>query len=130
MPEGIFTVDKNFRIIFFNKEAEAITGLKRESVLGKFCKYVFRSDTCLENCPIAQVLKTEKNIFDYESIITPCPGGNKTIKLNAAVLYNENNEPNGGVVTFRAISEFEAITMDLQKNTQFSGMIGHSKQMK
>ena len=36
--EGVFTVDKNFRINFFNKAAENITGYKRENVVGKFCK--------------------------------------------------------------------------------------------
>ena len=33
--EGVFTVDKNFRITFFNRAAEKITGYKKEELLGK-----------------------------------------------------------------------------------------------
>ena len=34
--EGVFTVDKDFKINFFNKAAEKITGYKREEVNRKF----------------------------------------------------------------------------------------------
>lgn len=125
--EGVFTVDKDFKINFFNKSAERITGYKRDEVLGKFCKHVFHSQVCFTECPIAIVLKSKKNIYDFESSIqtqsVPC----KPIKLNAAVLYNESDEPTGGIISFRDISAFEVIGMDLQKQTQFHGMIGHSK---
>lgn len=130
IAEGVFTVDKNFRINFFNKSAEKITGQTREGVMGKFCKHVFRSEVCFTDCPIATVLQNKKNIFDFESKIKTFAGIDKPIKLNAAVLYNEFDEPTGGIVSFRDISVFEAIGMDLQKETQFHGMIGHSKQMK
>ena len=40
--EGLLTVDKNFKINFFNGAAEEITGFKREEVLDQFCKYVFK----------------------------------------------------------------------------------------
>lgn len=35
IAEGVFTVDKDFRINFFNKAAEKITGRKREDVIGR-----------------------------------------------------------------------------------------------
>ena len=130
IAEGVFTVDKNFRINFFNKAAEKITGQHRNLVIGKFCKHIFRSKSCFTDCPIAIVLQTKKNIYDFESTIKTNTGINKPIKLNSAVLYNSSNEPTGGIISFRDISEFEVIGMDLQKGTQFHGMIGHSKQMK
>jgi PAS domain-containing protein len=55
--EGVFTVDKNFKINFFNKAAEKITGYDRNEVLGKFCKHVFRSKLCFTACPISLVSK-------------------------------------------------------------------------
>lgn len=129
IAEGVFTVDKNFKINFFNKAAEKITGHKREEVLGKFCKHVFQSEFCFSDCPIAVVLQTRKNIYDFESNIRNCVGENKPIKLNAAVLYNEENEPTGGIISFRDISVYEEIGINLSKGTQFLSMIGHSKQM-
>lgn len=130
IAEGVFTVDKNFRINFFNKAAEKITGHSCDEVIGKFCKHVFRTEVCFTDCPIGTVLQNKKNIFDFESKIKTFSGIDIPIKLNAAVLYNESDEPTGGIVSFRDISVFEAIGMDLQKQTQFHGMIGHSKQMK
>ncbi len=129
LNEGIFTVDKNFRINFFNKSAEKITGLKKEEVLGKFCKHVFNSKACYNECPIAIVLRQKKNINEFESEIH-CPSGvNKPIKLSAAVLYNGNNEPSGGVISFKDISDLDKIKKKLIQNSQFHGIIGHAKQM-
>lgn len=128
--EGVFTVDKDFRINFFNRSAERITGKSRDEVMGHFCKHVFRSEVCFTDCPIAIVLKTKKNIFDFENKIQCKTGALKPIKLNAAVLYNENDEPTGGIVSFRDLSELETIGMNLQSESQFHGIIGHSKQMK
>jgi PAS domain S-box-containing protein len=129
IAEGVFTVDKNFKINFFNKAAERITGQNRNDVIGKFCKHVFQSEFCFSECPISVVLQTRKNIYDFESSIKNCVGQDKPIKLNAAVLYNDENEPTGGIISFRDISIFEEIGINLQKQTQFQSMIGHSKSM-
>jgi PAS domain S-box-containing protein len=127
--EGVFTVDKDFKVNFFNKSAERITGYKREEVLGKFCKHVFHSEFCFSDCPIAIVLKSKKNIYDFESTIKTQINPNKTIKLNAAVLYNEADEPTGGIISFRDLSPVETIGIDLQKQNHFYGMVGRSRQM-
>jgi PAS domain S-box-containing protein len=128
--EGVFTVDKTFRINFFNKAAEKITGFNKEEVLGKFCKHVFKSDLCFLDCPISIVLRNNKNIYDFEAKIVSKDGERKPIRLNSAVLYNEENEPTGGVISFRDQSEVEAFRKSLEKDTNFYGIIGHSKAMK
>lgn len=127
--EGVFTVDKNFKINFFNKAAERITGYKRDEVKGKFCKHIFKSKLCFTNCPIALVLKSNKNIYDFDSNIHCKSGSKVSIKLNSAVLYNDNVEPTGGIITFRDMSELELLKHNLEKETNFHGVIGHSKPM-
>ena len=127
--EGVFTVDKNFRINFFNRAAEQITGFPREEVIGKFCKHVFNSEYCFSDCPLGRVLKTNQNLFDFESTIKNCHGADKKIKLNAAVLYNDSTEPIGGIVSFRDFSVYEKIGIKLQDQYQFHEIVGHSKQM-
>ena len=129
LSEGLFTVDKEFRIIFFNKAAEKITGLKREEVLGQLCKNVLRSEFCSSLCPIAAVLETGKNVFDVESKIQ-CRNGKVTpIKLNAAILRGANEKPVGGVVSFRDTSDDEHIRRLLRNNTHFYGIVGTSTAM-
>ncbi len=127
--EGVFTVDKDFRINYFNRAAEKITGFRKEEVIGKFCKHVFKSKLCYSDCPIALVLKSSKNIYDYESCISTQSTDIKSIRLNAAVLYNGEQEPTGGIITFRDTSELELIKRDLEKETNFHGVVGASKPM-
>ncbi len=129
IAEGVFTVDKNFKINFFNKAAEKITGFNREEVLGRFCKHIFRTEQCYTNCPIALALETSDNIYDLEAQYTKKNGDPVPIKFNSAVLYNQNNEPTGGIVTFRDISELASFKKVYSKETQFHGVIGVSKQM-
>lgn len=128
--EGVFTVDKNFRINFFNKAAERITGYKREEVVGRFCKHVFRSKLCYSDCPIGAVLKANRNIYDFESNIITKEGVTKPIKLNSAVLQNDSGDPFGGIVTFRDISELFSLKKSLMSDTQFHGIVGQSKEMR
>ena len=128
--EGVFTVDKNFKINFFNKAAEKITGYKREEVVGRFCKHIFRSELCASDCPIALVLKSSKPIYEFESCIKDFKGRAIPIKLNSSVLFNEKNEPSGGIITFRDVSELNKLISELSQSDSFLGIIGKSKQMR
>lgn len=128
--EGLFTVGKDFKINYFNRAAERITGHKREDVIGRFCKHVFKSNRCFKQCPIAQVLETGKNIYDWESSIRNKNGTTTPIKLNAAVLKNDSYEPIGGVISFRDISDLVSIKKKLGAQSQFHGVVGHSKAMR
>ena len=127
--EGVFTVDKDFKINYFNRAAEKITGFSKDEVIGKFCKHIFKSKLCYTDCPIALVLKSNKNIYDFQSSIATKSETSTPIKLNAAVLYNEEREPTGGIITFRDTSEIENIKRDLEKDTHFHGVVGASKHM-
>lgn len=130
LAEGVITVDKEFRITFINEAASLMTGFQKDEVLGKICKNVFKSDYCSENCPIARILKFGKSIFDFESQIE-CKGSFPIpIKLNAALLKDENDNPSGGVITFRDISILKKIEGLLQEESNFHGIISNSNLMK
>lgn len=130
LAEGVITVDKEFKITFINEAASSMTGFQKDEVLGKICKNVFKSDYCSENCPIARILKFGKSIFDFESQIE-CKGSFPIpIKLNAALLKDENDNPSGGVITFRDISILKKIEGLLQEESNFHGIISNSNLMK
>ncbi|MEE4311695.1 MAG: sigma 54-interacting transcriptional regulator [candidate division KSB1 bacterium] len=127
--EGLFTVDKDFRINYFNRAAEKITGLNRDEVIGQFCKHVFKSSRCFQECPIARVLESGENIYDLESKIRHKGDSFVPIKLNAAVLKNGENDAVGGVISFRDISDLESIRSRFRKEHIFLDVVGHSKVM-
>ncbi|MBN2008708.1 sigma 54-interacting transcriptional regulator [candidate division KSB1 bacterium] len=128
--EGLFTVDKSFKINYFNAAAERITGLSRDEVLGRFCKHVFKSQLCFTNCPIAQVLEQNQGIYDRETRIPVKNDKSVPIRLNASVLRNDDGEPIGGVISFRDISEMELIRTKLSRQSKYQNLIGYSKAMR
>jgi PAS domain S-box-containing protein len=130
LAEGVITVDKEFRITFINEAASLMTGFEKDEVIGKICKNVFKSEFCAENCPIVRILRFGKSIFDYDSQIE-CKGSNPIpIRLNAALLKDESDNPSGGVITFRDLSIIKKIEIMLKDESNFHGMISNSKSMR
>jgi PAS domain S-box-containing protein len=129
LAEGVLTVDKNFRINFFNRAAELITGFNKDEVIGQFCKYVFKCELCQTQCPIGLVLESGNDIYDYNSSIEIKTGTRKPIRLNAAILKNSDSEPVGGVISFRDLSELMKLRGDVISPSNYFGIIGHSKSM-
>lgn len=130
IAEGLITVDKTFKINFFNRAAEIITGYTKEEVVGQYCKYIFKCEMCQTKCPIGLVLESGENLYDYLSNIEVKSGSRKFIKLNAAILKSSVDEPIGGVISFRDLSVIEKIIQDAPNSVSFGGIIGRSKQMR
>ena len=130
IDEGLFTVDKTFKINYFNRAAERLTGFKREEVIGKYCSKVLNSELCNENCPIAYILRLGKNLYNCSAKIENRLGKKTDIELNAAILKNAANEPIGGVISFRNVSKLREIEHQLEGENNFHGVVGRDKKMK
>ena len=50
MGEAILIIDPKFRIVYFNKRAENITGFNRGEALGKHCYEILRLYNCNNGC--------------------------------------------------------------------------------
>ena len=129
LAEGIYVIDKEFKIVFVNKSATQITGIKREDVLGKVCRTFCKSERCQIGCPITEVIRTGKNIIDLESSLQNNEGSIIPVKINASVLCDEKMEPIGGIISFRrnAVVNFEEY---LKHQDHFYGIVGKSKVMR
>ena len=101
LPEGVFTVDGQWRITSFNKTAESITGYSRPDVLGRRCWEIFRSDLCRCDCPMALAMKTGKTRIDQEVCTFDRHGERQTLMVNVSVIHNETGNVVGAVETFR-----------------------------
>lgn len=129
LGEGLFTVDKDFRVNSINRAAEEILGLHKSEVIGDFCKNIFKTKRCFADCPLEGVLEKGENLYDIESEFCHQNGTKIPIRLNAAVLKDEDQEPIGGVVSFRDMSYLEKIKKDLIGTSKFYGVIGQHKSM-
>ena len=62
VPDGVFTVDAEWRVTSFNRAAEQITGVRRQEAIGRPCCEVFRASICESACALKQTLATRRPI--------------------------------------------------------------------
>jgi PAS domain S-box-containing protein len=129
LAEGVFVVDKEFKLIFVNKAAEKLLGRKSDDFLGSVCKSFCDSDQCQISCPIAEVLITGKKVYDLEANYQKSDGKSLPVKVNASVLEDDENNPIGGIVSFRDDSVNKSIEKLIGSDSHFNGIVGRSKQM-
>ncbi len=129
LHEGMYSVDKHFRITGFNQSAERITGYRREEVLGRFCKHVMQTDRCDQGCPLSYSLELQENVKNYNLVLKDRSKKAVPVKVNAAILNDGAEEPVGGVVIFRTVVDPDSTGKDRLMRRQFEGIIGQSRQM-
>ncbi len=130
IKEGVFTVDSEFRITYFNAEAESITGFSREQALGHKCYEVLRANICQRGCAIRKSLESGEPQSDVRVTVLDADMKAVPICVSTAVLRDRNGSVIGGVEIFRDISEIEALRSELSGRRVFHDMIGASPAMK
>ena len=78
ISDGVFTVDKDWRITSINRSAQAIIGITKEEALGKLCSEVFRSSLCGDCCPLKQTFDMEKPLIGVSAFFISAEGERDT----------------------------------------------------
>ncbi len=130
IADGVFTVDRDWQITFFNRGAEKITGIPREEALGRRCCEVFRANICENACALHQTLQTGKPVVNKSIFIVNADGERIPVSISTALLRDEDGEPIGGVETFRDLSVVEELRKELSGQWGFADMIGKSRAMR
>lgn len=129
VADGVFTVDRDWRITSFNMAAELITGWKREEAIGEYCSDVFHSSICGKNCAIAESLYTGAPIANRSINIQTKDGECASVSICAAPLLDQDGNVVGGVETFRDLSVEISLRQQLMKNFTFDAIISKSPPM-
>jgi len=129
IADGVFTVDRNWKITSFNRAAEHITGWSSKDAIGKFCSDIFHSSICGKNCAIAQCLYIGKPSANLSITITNSKGEKIPISISAAPLIDNDGNIIGGVETFRDLSTLTSLRKQLAKNYTFDEIISKSSAM-
>jgi len=127
VADGVFTVDKDWRITSFNPAAERITGVPAEKALGKRCSEVFHSDLCEQLCPIRETLETGSEVIDRAARILNSKGKPVPISVSSAILRAEDGTLLGAVETFRDLSTIEQLRKEIRSQYTFEDIIGKSE---
>lgn len=129
IADGVFTVDRNWRITSFNLAAEIITGWEREDAIGSFCSDVFHSSICGKNCAVAEALYTGKPVTNRSITIEAADAKRKPISISAAPLLDVVGNVIGGVETFRDLTVEETLRKQLMQRFTFDEIISKSPAM-
>ena len=104
VADGVFAVDRDWRITYFNKAAERITGFSRQEAMGQHCYNIFRASCCQEGCVLRQSMETGRDITGLRVDILDRSNREKPISVSTAVLKDSSGSVTGGVEIFRDMS--------------------------
>ncbi len=129
VADGIFTVDGQFRITYFNTAAEQITGYSATEVLGSYCHEVFRTSLCSQDCPLRQSISSGRRVKNIKIDIQSREGKRRTISVSTAPLLDKTGEFLGGVETFRDETELHALRQEIVGKYTFQDIISKNAAM-
>jgi len=123
IADGVFSVDKDWRISSFNRAAEKITGVSRKDAVGQLCKDVLKADICERNCCLRATMRTGKPIVNRNVYIIDAEGRKRPISISTALLRDKKGKLLGAVETFRDISVEEDLRKAIEKKYSFADII-------
>ena len=129
VADGVFAIDSEWRITYFNKAAEKITGFTRAEAVGQHCYNIFRASCCREGCVLRQTIETDKEITGLKVDILDRQNKEKPISVSTAVLKNSSGKVTGGVEIFRDMSVVEDLRREIKKTYSFRDMVSKNHKM-
>lgn len=111
--DGIYVVDRDRKIIFWNRGAEEITGYSAEEVMGRRCSddilnHIDENGVllCRNSCPLVETLNTGK---DIRAKVYPFhkDGRRFPVQTHIGPIRNDKGEIVAGIEVFRDISREE-----------------------
>jgi len=126
IADGVFTIDRDGRIMSFNRAAEKITGFTRSEAIGQFCFDIFRASICQHACALKRTLGTGKEIINLPVTVLTKDNRELPISISTAVLRDKAGRMIGGVETFRDLSLIEELRKELDDRYTFHDIVSKS----
>ena len=129
VADGVFTVDPDLRVTYWNRAAAKITGYSAKQAVGRFCHEVFRASRCLEQCPMRMAITSGKPAGPTNIAILTVEGAELHVSVSAAALKNADGTFLGGVESFRDMrTRAESTTSG--EELEVAGLISRNKAMR
>jgi PAS domain S-box-containing protein len=129
LGDGVFTVDRQWKITSFNRAAEKITGWSTGQAIGRSCSKVFQASSCGKNCAIAECLYSGRAVSNRSITITNTEGLKIPVSISAAPLADHEGNIIGGVQTFRDLSVLDSMRKQLRRKHRFDEIVSKSRAM-
>ncbi|MCP4705698.1 MAG: PAS domain-containing protein, partial [candidate division Zixibacteria bacterium] len=129
IADGVFTVDRDWKITSFNKAAESITRISKEEAIGQNCCDIFKASICERGCVLRETLKTGQQVINRPIYIINSDGETVPISISTALLKDKDGDVIGGVETFRDLSVEDELRRRLEKKYSHQDIIGKNNKV-
>lgn len=129
IADGVFTVDRDWNVVSFNRAAERITGIDRDQAIGQKCFDVFHADICQSACALKRTLESGEEIVDKRINILNVDGDQLPVSVSAAALRDDSGDVVGGVETFRDLSSLEILRKQISDKYTFHDIISRNHEI-
>jgi PAS domain S-box-containing protein len=116
IPSGLFLVDRDERIVYWNAEAERITGFPAEEVVGKHCSFL-EGIPCGQTCGLYDE-KVEKPLIGATCTVRCRRGRRLTLLKNVDYLRDNQGNIVGGIESFIDITRREELETKLLRHAR------------
>ncbi|AEH45121.1 PAS modulated sigma54 specific transcriptional regulator, Fis family [Thermodesulfatator indicus DSM 15286] len=124
--DGVFSVDKHFKITSYNQALEKITGYTAKEALGKPCYEIFKSSLCESGCPVARVIKENKKLSNKQAYFIHKTGRKVPVSITVSPVKDSQGRLIGAVETVRDLSEISILRKELTKTYKLCDIISKS----
>ncbi len=129
ITDGMYALDLSWRITYFNRAAEKITGIPMNEAVGRPCFEVFRSSVCERNCVLRETMDTGSPILNRPIYILRADKKRIPVSITTTLLRDRNKKTIGGVVTFRDLSDISELRRALIKQHSYEDIVSKSAEM-
>ena len=129
ITDGVYALDLNWCVTYFNRAAEKITGIPIKEAIGRPCFEVFRSNVCESNCVLRETMDTGLPILNRPIYIVRADKKRIPVSTTTTLLRDRNKKTIGGVVTFRDLSDISELRRTLSKQHSYEDIVSKSAEM-
>jgi PAS domain S-box-containing protein len=127
VTDGVFVVDKNYKIVVFNQMAAEISGFSTKRVIGKrydkVLKFIHESDGKINDKFIKDAMATgETKEMSNHTVLIRKDGSKVAVADSAAPLKDKDGNVIGCVVVFRDVSKEHEVD---KAKTEFVSLASH-----
>ncbi|MFH1915599.1 MAG: sigma 54-interacting transcriptional regulator [Pseudomonadota bacterium] len=115
VAEGIFTVDLEWNITFFNQAAGEITGILPDEAVGQKCWEIFASSVCDGACPMRPCLEGGLAVRNKSGFLLRADGEKIPIGLSSSPLRDKDGKVVGGVESFRDLTPIHQLMQKVEE---------------
>jgi len=113
IPSGLYVVDTEMRIVYWNPAAERITGFSAEEAVGQHCSFL-QGIPCGDSCGLYNDA-IPKPIIDGRCTIVTKSGETVQLLKNMEHLRNADGEIIGGIESFNNVTRQHTLEESLRK---------------